>query len=175
MDLTGYIRQGNAFAFEQAFLQWRTKVYAYFLLKTRDVSTAVELTQIAFIKLWNSRATLSDDYSLETQIFRIARTSLIDYLRASARKRKFEQGLQEDKTDVFVAPLEPGSHISYALNMLPPVRKKVFVLSRIDGFSNKEIAEELSISGRTVEKHISLAMKQLKKILTVLTCLIAIH
>ncbi|PTS94109.1 hypothetical protein DBR11_24075 [Pedobacter sp. HMWF019] len=48
-----------------------------------------------------------------------------------------------------------------ALSVLPPTRKKVFLLSRLHGYSYKEISEQLSISPRTVEKHISLAIKQL--------------
>lgn len=173
MDLIRYIQQGDTFAFEQTFLRWRAKVYAYFMHNTKNVYIAEELTQITFIKLWDYRSSLSADYSLETQIFRIARTSLIDYLRASARKRKLEQELIERKTDC-LQPVESCNYISLALDKLPPVRKKVFLLSRMDGFSTKQIAWQLSISDRTVEKHISLALKQLRKILLLLFCLLSL-
>ena len=53
------IKRGDAFAYEQAFVQYRDKVYFYFLKKTRSSEDAKDLLQITFLKLWKYRNSLS--------------------------------------------------------------------------------------------------------------------
>ncbi len=50
------------------------------------------------------------------------------------------------------------------IERMPEQRKKIFKMSRFDGKKNKEIAEELNLSTRTVERHIYLALTELKKV-----------
>lgn len=169
VDLISNIQQGDQLVFRQTFLQWQPKVYTYFTRRTKDQAFAEELTQLTFIKLWDFRHTLTPEYSFDTQLFRIARTTLIDGIRERERRRKLTHSLETDGNEagnLFREAATASLEISNALNMLPPARKKVFLLNRIHGYSYKQIAGELSISDRTVEKHISLALKQLKKILT---------
>lgn len=176
MDLINNIQQGDHLVFRQAFLQWQPKVYTYLVRKTKDEAIAEELTQLTFIKLWDFRHTLSTEHSFDTQLFRIARTTLIDGIRERERRRKLEQGLQvtnNEAGDIFREMPTASLEIAHALSSLPPARKKVFLLNRLHGYSYKQIASELSISDRTVEKHISLALKQLKKML-LLTLLFSI-
>lgn len=162
------IQQGDHRVFQQAFLQWQPKVYTYFVKRTKDNMLAEELTQLTFIKLWNFRHTLTGEHTLDTQLFRIARTTLIDGIRERERRRKLVQGLeaQPETPDNGLHQTAAASlELSSALNTLPPARKKVFLLHRVQGYSYKQIAGELSISDRTVEKHLALAIKQLRKIL----------
>jgi RNA polymerase sigma-70 factor (ECF subfamily) len=168
VDILLHIKDSNEHAFEQAFRQWHEKVYAYHFAKTRDESFAEECTQLTFIKLWESRHLLNADLPLEVQLFRIAKTTLIDQLRARLRDNRRLQVIRNLSGQSQEQPqYEPdcSRRIAFALDSLPPTRKKVFMLNRVHGLTYKQIGEELSISDRTVEKHISLALKQLKKIL----------
>jgi RNA polymerase sigma-70 factor (ECF subfamily) len=158
------IKEGDHVSFEIAFKLWHKKVFAFFFKKTASEDQAQELTQLAFIKLWNFRHTLSDEHEFDLQLFRIAKTTLLDYFKKMACEernlRRYYDEAGEEKaahSDVFEARQE----LELALSVLPPTRKKVFLLSRLHGYSYKEISEQLSISPRTVEKHISLAIKQL--------------
>lgn len=165
VDVISNIQNSNPVVFEEVFIHWQPHVYTYFIRRTKNLAFAEELTQLTFIKLWDFRHTLSPDHSLETQLFRIARTTMIDGIREQQRRKRLQQELEK--------PGEEAAHTAIhaldmagAINALPPVRKKVFLLNRMHGYSYKEIASELSLSDRTVEKHISLALKQLRKILT---------
>ena len=56
------------------------------------------------------------------------------------------------------------SRISTALSGMPEVRKKVFQLSRIEGYSYQEISQQLSISVKSVDNNLAKALKQLRKL-----------
>lgn len=165
--MEGYIQniiQGDEIAFEIVFNLSHKKVYAYFMKKTASTELADELTQLAFIKLWCSRHTLNSGLNLDIQLFRIAKTTLLDHFKKVATERRKLTSFYLDST---AAPLvssnnyETNQQLETILNQLPPTRRKVFVLSRIDGYTYDEIARLLSISPKTVERHISLAIKQL--------------
>ena len=141
---------------------------AYHYSKTGDKSFSEECCQLCFIKLWEFRHTLKQEIPFDRQLFQIAKTTLIDQIRKSVRERLRLQELRKNTVQTEAIPqyeTDITSRITHALENLPPIRKKVFVLNRIQGLSYKEIGQELSISDRTVEKHISLALKQLRKIL----------
>lgn len=158
------LKSGNHESFEMVFRLSHKKVYAYFFKKTNDEDKAQDLTQLAFIKLWNFRHTLSEEHELDVQLFRIARTTLLDYFKKESNDERnlklYYTHISEEATDQH-QKFEINQQLEVALSVLPPTRKKVFILSRLQGYSYKEISEQLCISPRTVEKHISLAIKQL--------------
>lgn len=176
MDPINCLKQGNTEAFRQTFLNLHGAVYAYLLTKSKDKCVAQEITQITFIKLWEYRHTLSGDHSVETQVFRIARTCFIDQLRSKARRRGLLTAFMTCAPPPYGYMDLPDQqqHVSTVLEALPPVRRKVFILSRMGGLSYREIALQMDISDRTVEKHISMAIKQLKKIMFFLSVIAAL-
>ena len=167
MSIVTTIKGGSEKAFTEVFYQYHAKLYFYFLKKTRCGDNANELVQIVFIKFWNFKHTLSEELSLDSQIFTIARTCLVDFIRRQAVENKKITSLQQHYTTAHAA-LQPGSgfetsdYLNLAIQTLPPVRKKVFALNRIQGFSYKEIAQLLSISVKTVEDHMAKAIKQIR-------------
>ena len=125
---------------------------------------------MAFTKLWQSRQTLQEEYTISTQLFRIATTILIDFLRKYNNKDAVTAGLDTlemergiDSTNEKISGADLQRRISEAVNDLPPVRKQVFEMSREQGMTYREIAETLSVSSKTVETHIYKALKQIKK------------
>lgn len=169
MDLVNDIKSGNEFAFEQAYVQGREKVYFYFLKKTRSEADANDLLQVAFLKLWQYRQSLSEDYSLDQHLFHIARTVYIDHLRKENKQQQVKTAA-DAKTitsnhlyTAAPAEFEMQHHLQKILFSMPDVRRKVFVLHRLQGYSHKEVADHLCISVKAVDNHISKAVKQLKK------------
>lgn len=164
------LRNGNELYFKQVFDQYHQKLYFFILYKTKSEYIAEEVVQMAFTKLWQCRQTLQEEYTISTQLFRIATTILIDYLRKYNNKDAvtarldvvaIEKGV--DSTTEKMRGAELQKRISAAVNDLPPVRKQVFEMSREQGMSYREIAETLCVSSKTVESHIYKALKQIKK------------
>src|SRR3954451_14115611 len=85
------IKRGDGFAYEQTYIQYRDKIYFYFLKKTKSHEDARDLVQITFLKLWQYRQSLSPDYVLEQHLFQIARTVFIDYVRRQNKRACLKQ------------------------------------------------------------------------------------
>jgi RNA polymerase sigma factor (sigma-70 family) len=165
------IKSGNESSFTEVFNQYYTRVYYYYLKKTRLPESARELTQLAFIKLWQFRDTLSENHPFGLQLFQIASTTLIDHLRRENTQRRQLLRLSEragqGADNAQVQPgrgFEENDYLHSLTSSLPPVRKKVFILSRIHGHSYKEIAAQLSISIHTVEDHMVKALRHIRAI-----------
>lgn len=167
------LKEGDTLIFEQVYNAYNEKLYFYFLKHTRSQLWSEELLQTTFVKLWRYRGGLSVEYPLSAQIFRIAKTALIDLMRQQKQHREFLQSYTTEllNTDQHTAPVNKDAvlHLHQEMDKLPPVRKKVFMLSRIEGLSHKEISSMLSISPKTVEVHISKALKQLRRALFLFT------
>lgn len=158
------------------FDQYHQKLYSFILYKTQSAYLAEEVMQLAFIKLWESRHTLNEEFTISTQLFRIATTVLIDLLRKQQTGKIPAQTLPipniemvaEQNATTRIDEKELQQKIMDAVNELPPVRRQVFEMSREKGMSYQEIADTLAISVKTVEAHIYKALKQIKKYLTIL-------
>lgn len=164
------LKDGDESYFKKVFDQYHQKLYFFILNKTKSEYIAEEVVQMAFTKLWQCRQTLQEEYTISTQLFRIAYTILIDFLRKYNHKEAITAGLDDvniekgvDSTNEKMSGAELQKRISKAVNDLPPVRKQVFEMSREQGMSYREIAETLSVSSKTVETHIYKALKQIKK------------
>jgi RNA polymerase sigma-70 factor (family 1) len=168
------LKNGDGLYFRKVFDQYHQKLYFFILYKTKSDYIAEEVVQMAFTKLWQCRQTLQEEYTISTQLFRIATTILIDFLRKYNNKDAVTGGLDVlgiekgiDSTNEKMRGAELQKKISEAVNDLPPVRKQVFEMSREQGMSYREIAETLSVSSKTVETHIYKALKQIKKHISV--------
>jgi RNA polymerase sigma-70 factor (ECF subfamily) len=166
LNLINNIKNGTEKAFTEVYQQYHVKLYRYFLKKTKSDEMATELVQITFVKLWRFKHTLSENLTLDTQIFNIARTSLIDLIRQkNIRNNRFislESNMDKYLYNHSNSAFELTDYFNNAIKSLPPVRKKVFILSRLQGLSYKEIARQLSISVHTVEDHIGKAIRHIK-------------
>lgn len=168
MDIIQEIKTGEESTFRSIFYQYHSKLYYYFLKKSRSEEVSRELVQLTFIKLWQFRHTLSGDHPFELQLFNIANSTFIDFLRKQQTHRAKIVEMPVDAEDAFEGTqqaaddFEHADHLQSLVQSLSPVRKKIFILSRIQGHSYKEIAQQLSISVKTVEDHIGKALKHIR-------------
>ncbi|HVY73360.1 MAG TPA: sigma-70 family RNA polymerase sigma factor [Puia sp.] len=170
------IKEGIEPAFEKVYRAYHAKTFRFFLKRVRLHETAKELAQQTFIKLWRSRHTLSESISLDIQLFTMAGGVFIDHLRKQASRNRLHVVLREEQNKESMsasgASLETKDYFSVIVSGLPPVRKQVMLLKAKHGFSNKEIASELSISEKTVEGHVTKAIRQIRAISSLLFILL---
>ena len=164
------IKQGDELAYEQAYIHFRQKVYAYFYKKTSSEEDAKDLLQITFFKLWKYRSSLNNAYSLEQQLFHIARMVYIDHLRAENKAAKIKKAVIETSSAHSSASInfDINASLQTALSSMPELRKKVFQLTRLQGYSYREVAEMLSISVKSVDNNLTKALRHLRKVFILL-------
>jgi len=182
MNVVADIKQGSHTAFQQAYEEYHERIYFYILGKSGSQYIAEEVLQSAFCRLWQYRETLNEDLPLAAQLFRIANTIFINLLYKTAHEKKAlnEYGSRKDGSatnDILyqVSHKETEQQIRQVIHAMPPVRRRVFELSRYQGLSYSQIAEELSISIRTVEAHVSKALQQLRRLITLLLLVAGIY
>lgn len=165
------LKRNERACFSEVYTLYHDKLYHFIYSRTQSAYLAQEVVQLTFIRLWEVRSRLADELSIDIQLFRIARTILIDELRKEIVKSKYKEwagnNQEQEYEDNQVAEKDTLRHVFAAMEELPPVRKKVFKLSRIQGFSHKQIAGILSISPKTVENHITKAIKQLRSSISI--------
>ncbi|WP_447641363.1 MULTISPECIES: sigma-70 family RNA polymerase sigma factor [Chitinophagaceae] len=170
-DKLSKLKQNCHETFNEIFYEYYKQVYAYAKNATSSDYYAQEVVQLTFIKLWKYRHSISESIPLHVQVFRIAKTSLIDLIRQAEKNEKNMQKreqLQESAdaravdTYLQIHHKETSSKLVRIIASLPPVRKRVFEMSRFQEMSYQEISQVLNISTKTVENHIHLALKYIK-------------
>lgn len=170
-NLLTAIKKGDRKAFYIAYEEHHPKLYQYIYNRTGNAWYAEETVQLSFIRLWDKRETLSEQYTLSIQLFRIAKSILIDL------QRKEQLRDTHELSDTFISGPTESERLMYkeqlekalsAIDQLPDQSRKVFQLSRLDDLSHKAIGEQLAISPKTVESHITRALKHLRKTLRLL-------
>lgn len=174
MNIIAALKQGNLLVFNEVYHSCHKRIYYFILRKTKSSFLAEEVTQLTFIKCWNYRESLTDELDITIQLFRIARTTLIDQLRKdTVYKEKVihvidKYTLPADEVWERLGEKELRHKLAHALEEMPPMRRKVFEMSRFKGMTYQQIASELSLSSRTVEAHIFQAVKQIRHYLGVI-------
>lgn len=162
----------NRKTFEDVYHRYWEKVYAVCYNNIRDVEVAKEMVQDIFKSLWERR----DDLELENvgnYLIRSAKFKTFEYIRNKTTRQKIDefnyQGCvnASNCTEEQVLFNNLKKNVDLLVDTLPCQCKRVYKMSREEGFSNREIAEKLVISERAVEYHITKAMATLKQRLAV--------
>jgi RNA polymerase sigma-70 factor (ECF subfamily) len=123
--------------------------------------------QETFIRLWKYRANLNETLAFNIQLFRIAKTTLIDVAKRAPKAPvtyvPYNELPDVAEEDSYQFSPDKKEKLQYLIAALPPVRKKIIAL-KINGYSNKEIASQLTITVKTVENNINSAYRELRKL-----------
>jgi RNA polymerase sigma-70 factor (family 1) len=162
------LREDDPLVFRQVFDEYHRRVYAYIYKKTGSTYMAEETMQLTFVKLWKYRRSLDAGLGLSTHIFRMATTTMIDLIRSERHKQHLlkalkDQPVKEQDASFATEENELKKRVNVIVCRMPEMQKKVFEMSRFDEKSHREIAVALSISKKTVETHISRALKFLRQ------------
>jgi len=135
----------------------------------KDESLAEDIVQDVFYELWKKRDRLGVNTSFRAYLKRASINKSLNYIRDN--KIKFdgdEQYAYIESKENLIKNIEGKNLreiVDREIDKLPPKCRAAFILSRFEDMSYKEIAAEMSISVKTVEKHISKALKILNKTL----------
>lgn len=127
-----------------------------------------DILQEVFIRIWQNRKKIKDPARFNAYIFTITRNLLLNELRSRLNHNSMKEEIRklstaQEYTHVDLTQFNDlKNRVDEIIGKLPERQKEIFVLSRSEGLSHKEIAQKLEITTKTVEYHISLAIKSLK-------------
>jgi RNA polymerase sigma-70 factor (ECF subfamily) len=162
--LTG-LKEGDPVVFKLIYKLYWQKLYQMTVYYVRNEADAEDIVQDVFISLWSRRAHLDIKVALENYLVRSTKYTAFFYLKIKYRNARAGR---ESFTPATVNNSE--EHINYTslldqINAIfeaaSPKTKHIFYLNRFSGLTYPEIAEQMGISIKTVEYHISLALKKL--------------
>jgi len=169
-ELLEKVKTSDKNAFKQLFYGYHDSLFRFVLYKIKDRDISEDIVQETFLRVWKTRSKLKPKKSFFSLIARISSNLCYDHFRhVEVRYRheltipiSSESHYDNPESNVLADSLE--KQIQEIVNdKLPEKCREIFILSRIEGLSNIEIAKLLDISIRTVENQVYRAIKILKK------------
>ena len=163
------IKSGNKNAINELYQLYSNRLYRFAFGYLKSDEDTRDIIQEVFIRLWSRRKELDDQTNLEAILFTIAKNVIITTFRKKITEKEYLEHLKflvvknnsdtEEQVDFNLL----SEKVKHLVNQLPKQRKRIFILSKEKGYTNKAIAEELKISVKTVEDHMTKARKFLKE------------
>ncbi|WP_234570732.1 RNA polymerase sigma factor [Rhodohalobacter sp. 614A] len=168
-DLYKAIKDGDEKAFKVFFEEHYDSIFVF--LRSRNVrrDVAEDLIQKAFIYIWKNRHKIKPELSLKAYLFRIAYTRMLNHIEQEhhfLELEKYTNGNSRTPQDL-VEFKELNKAFRRAVSRMPEKRRIVFESCFLQDLTYRETAENLSVSIKTVENHMALAFKDLRKTLEV--------
>lgn len=166
--LIALLREGDPLSFEILFQKYYVRFYNFVFNLTKNSQAAEDIIQNVFMKIWINRASLRPDQSIHNYIYVLSKREMLNHIRdrkayVQVERLVMAEQPSEEVTDQSMSLKELDERIRRFIADMPEQRRKVFLLSRYRGLTNKEIAEMMGLSVRTVDRHINLALTSLKK------------
>lgn len=165
------LRQGDEETFIALFRHYYLDLCAYSRRYVGRVDIAEEIVSDTFFRLWEKHKTLVITESVKGYLFQAICNNSLNFLRKLKNETKIEDYFADnsyenistenssfDMPEQSLVMEEVNEKIEQAINQLPPQQQKAFKLKRFENKKNKEIAEIMGISVKTVEMHLSKAM-----------------
>ena len=153
-------------SFDQIYKQYWSKLYIYAFNVLQEKEICEDIVQEIFIDLWAKRDNVQIT-DLNSYLYQSVKYQIFNHFRKSKYKKqllmKFNLINKQYNVDELYEKKELKAQIKSLISRLPKQRRMIFQMSRYDGFSNKEISENLNISVQTVKNQISESLKFLRK------------
>ena len=174
-ELFDLVRNGDQKAFERLFSIYFSRLHAFATKVVRDDGIAEDIVQEVFVKVWEKKNQIVSLH-VEAFLFRLVRNRCIDYIKflkvVNNRMERLEISTKiEELYRIDFIGNEPyvlieeelKAQIEKTIQSLPERCREVFILSRLDGLKNREVAEKLNISIKNVERHLSRALDTFRR------------
>jgi RNA polymerase sigma-70 factor (family 1) len=168
-QLLNGLRQGDQGCFDQLYNLYSERLFVNLLKLVKHPETAEEILQDIFIVVWEKRNTIDIQTSIRAYLFRIGENKVYDFYRKVRRDKVLyahvkaaasEQYTHIEETILF---RENEQLLQAAVASLPPTRRQVFELCKLQGQTYEQVSNLLGISTSTVNDHIVKATRSIRQ------------
>ena len=165
------IKGGDTKSFDELFEKYYDRYFSFACALLHDENAAEDVLQNVFLKIWIGRDRLDETRNLESYLLVSVRNEIFDHLRLKYNQTSVYDDVSEKEDlsadiEAGIALSETSLMMNQMISQMPPQRQRVFMMSRYENMSSKEIADRLGLSVRTVDNHIYLAVRDLKQIIS---------
>ncbi|MFY0255236.1 RNA polymerase sigma factor [Chitinophaga sp. 30R24] len=170
--LFALLKEGDMSAYEVIYHTYWPRLYGYVYNRCQSKEIAEEIIQEVFFSLWAKRATLQLTHSLSAYLFAAVKYQLFNYIKSDRIRKAYishiahhpeEQADNSNEENIAATDLKNAMEKEMA--RLPEKCRQVFRMSRHEHLSVTDIAKILNISHKTVENHLTKALRQLRMVL----------
>lgn len=153
--------------FKADYDEWAQSLFRFIYFKSKDKELAQDIVQDAYVKYWDKMGTIGEGKE-KSYLFTTAKNLLLNDVQHKKVVLKHHQ--MKPSKDEITTPLfdlevsEFRIRLEQAIANLPDKQREVFIMHRIDGYKYKEISQILELSQKAVEKRMSQALQELRKI-----------
>jgi RNA polymerase sigma-70 factor (ECF subfamily) len=172
-DILQQIIAGDKPSFERVYSYYFPRLNYFAKQYLHDTEASKNIVQDVFAELWDRRQTFNTDSNLQAWLFTVTKNKSIKVICQLKSRHNYDNYLKKRQLEINYKSLDQFDtsnlvfeelqiHITAALDKLTPACRKVFEMSRFEDKKNREIAEALNLSIKTVETQISKALRSLK-------------
>ena len=167
------LQEGSERAFTILYDKFSKQLYRNILRLVKDEFIAQELLQDLFLKVWENRQNIKIEGSFKSFLFKVAENLVFMYFRKVAKDNRLIENLIraniefDINAEEIIISRQDQELLYAAIANLPPQRKQVYTLCKLEGKSYEEVSKELGISTSTISDHIVKANKTVKQFLQV--------
>ncbi|MFD0749574.1 RNA polymerase sigma-70 factor [Mucilaginibacter calamicampi] len=180
-ELIALLQSGDIAAFEEIYNRYWLELYSSAYKRLREREAAQEIVQNFFTTFWINRRQLKIHTSLTGYLHTSIKYLVLNYKRAEAVKNSYNESLLvvndnqlENPTESYINYKELKETVDAFVSQLPIKCRSVFELSRNQHKTNREIAKQLQISEKTVESHLTKAIRYLRTNIDALLAILVI-
>lgn len=163
-DLLLGLKNGDQSAFEILYGKYSTQLFRNIYYMVKDQELAKELLQDIFVKVWEKRTLIDPESSFKAYMITVAKNRVYNHFRQVSYETQLAAYLKYSNTEEYThveeefLSTEIQSQIDVVIGRLPPQRKKIFLLCKVEGKSYEEVSQQMGISKATVNDHIVKAL-----------------
>ena len=158
------LKDGSFQAFERLYNMYSGKLYNFIMrLSSGNQYMAEEVVQSTFIRIWEVREKVDTNASFISFLCTIAKNLLMNMYQRQTVEYVYNEYLLKSSVEENIDLHFLNDYIDSLAEELPAQRKKIFILSKRQNYTNKEIAEMMGISESTVATQLSLAVKFMRE------------
>jgi RNA polymerase sigma-70 factor (ECF subfamily) len=162
------LKNNDFSAFNTIYHKYSKPLYVYLLHKLKDPEVCNDVLQDVFVSFWEKRELLHIDVSIKAYLYQAARYKIIDLYRLDVKYQKYLAELAEFMTideSVITDRIDNRKklqEIEHAVNNLPEKMREIFILSRYEHQTTRDIASKTNLSPQTVKNQLSKALRILR-------------
>jgi RNA polymerase sigma-70 factor (ECF subfamily) len=165
IELVEKLQKGDINAFDLIYEKYSGKLYAFGLKYLRSTEEAEELVQSVFLKLWENHKILKKESSFKSFIFTIAYNDICKLFRKRKYGKEYVKEILYEGTQTY-SQYEEGidyksvlTQVQKIIDLLPEKQRTIFLKSKFEGKSTKEISAEIGLLPGTIDNSISKSLK----------------